>query len=157
MRRNLSLTAREAIYAQQTDQVFLLLLTIDHADLTTPIRVANNNEAIVSRGDNYVAYPFQINLPPDRDEQISQVTLSIDNVDRQIVQAVRSLGSSPSVSLEVILASDPNYVEAGPFDFSLKSVDYDALTVSGTLGFEDLLNEPFPGDTFSPAEFPGLF
>jgi len=155
--RNTSLTARQAINAQQTAEVFLLILTIDHADLTTPIRVVNNTENIDSRGDTYIAFPFQVNLPADRDDQISQVNLSIDNVDRQIVEAVRSLYSPADVALEVVLASSPDTLEAGPFDFKLKSANYNALTVEASLGYEDILNEPFPGDSFNPANYPGLF
>jgi hypothetical protein len=157
MSRILSTAARQAMFAAETEQVFLLLLTIAHADLAETIRVAHNSQDVVSRGETYLAYPFRIELPADRDDQVAQVQLSIDNVDRQIVQAVRSLSGSPSVTLEVVLASSPDLLEAGPFEFSLLDAGYDALTVTGTLGYEDVLNEPYPGDSFTPNLFPGMF
>ena len=50
MARDVSLTARQAIYAQETDEAFIVLLTIDHAELSDPIRVANYDVNVVSRG-----------------------------------------------------------------------------------------------------------
>jgi len=155
--RTLSLTARQAVFSQETDQVFLLLLTIAHPDMAVPVRVVNNLEAVTSRGNEFIAFPFQINLPYDKDDQITQVTLTIDNVDQQIVVGVRALSSPPTVTLEVVLAASPDTVEAGPFDFSMKSATYDSLVVEGVLGFEDILNEPFPGNAFTPQNFPGMF
>jgi hypothetical protein len=157
MPRSLSSAARQAIYAQQTDKVFLALLTISHSDLAGPIRVVNDLVNLTSRGDHYLAFPFQIVLPEERDDQLGQVQLSIDNVDRTIVEAVRTISSPASIRLEIVIADQPDTVEAGPFDFTLRNVEYDALTVTGTLMYEDILNEPVPADSFTPNFFPGLF
>src|SRR5579885_2175455 len=88
--RALSLAARQAVNAQETGEVFLLLLTLDHDELAAPIRVVNNTVDIVSRGNTYIAYPFQLELPAEDADQISSVRLSIDNVDRTIVQSLRA-------------------------------------------------------------------
>ena len=40
---------------------------------------------------------------------------------------------------------------------SFDRFEFDAATVEGTLLFEDVLNESFPADSFTPARFPGLF
>jgi len=96
-------------------------------------------------------------LPAEFDDQLPTVQLQIDNVDRRIMEGVRALTSAPAVTLEVVLASAPDTVEAGPFAFTLKAADYDALVISGTLAFEDVLNEPYPQYAFTPGSFPGLF
>ena len=157
MSRNLTLTAKQAIYAPQTSQVFLSLLEINHPDLLSPLRFVNNSKDVTSRSNVYLAYPFLIDLPEESAERISQVTLQIDNVDRAIVQAIRPLTSKPTIALEEILASSPDTVEAGPFLFSLENVRYNALVIEGNLAFEDILNESFPGESFTPATHPGLF
>lgn len=158
MPRTLSNTARRALYAQETGEVFLLLLVISHPSLPAPIRVVNNSEDVVSGGFTYQRFPFELALPPESDEAPPTVTLRIANADRQIVQAVRSLaGEAMTVDLSVILASSPDTIEAGPYRFTLRDVSYDAAIVEGTLRFEDVLNEPFPADSFTPARFPGLF
>lgn len=62
-----------------------------------------------------------------------------------------------TVDLSVVLASSPSTIEAGPYRFTLRDVMYDAAIVEGTMRFEDVLNEPYPADSFTPARFPGLF
>ena len=36
-------------------------------------------------------------------------------------------------------------------------VEYDALTVTARLQYEDVLTEPFPADIYTPSSTPGLF
>jgi hypothetical protein len=157
MSRSVSSTFKAAAFAPETDQIYLLLLVIDHADLAQPIRVVNNYADVVSNGDTYIGCPFEITLPPDNDESLSAAQLAIQNVDRQIVQAVREIDSAPDVTLSVVLAASPNTIEAGPYAMTLRDVSYDALVVTGSLSVEDMMNEPYPGDFFTPGEFPGLF
>ncbi|WP_025324508.1 DUF1833 family protein [Deferrisoma camini] len=155
--RTLSAAATRAITAQETGEAFLLLLTIDHPDLTQPIRVARNGEDVVSRGNTYTAYPFEIEIPEERGDRPPRVRLVLDNVDRQITEAIRPLTSSPTVTLEVVLASSPDTVEAGPYDFTIRNITYDAQVITAELAYEDVLNLRFPADRFTPNLFPGLF
>ena len=159
MSRTLSTPATQALFAQETGEVFLCLLTISHPALAGPICVVNNTQDIVSRGVTYIAFPFDIILPDEREDQLPQVQLSIQNVDRRIALAVRSLppGTQASVSLEVVLASSPDTVEIQGLGFSLLQVDYDAMTVTGTLSYEWILSEPFPAGVMGPTLFPGMF
>ena len=146
----------EAVRAQESGEVFLLLVTLDHAVLNPPMRAANNTQAVISRGDTFLAYPFEIELPTDSDRP-PRARLRIDNVDREIVTTLRQVAGPVSVTAEVVLASDPDTVEAAFEDMSLMEARYDALVVEGELAYEDVLNEPFPGIDFTPANFPGLF
>ena len=157
MSRALSTAAKQAIFAPETDEVFLILVTISHPQLPAPLRAVNNTVNVTSRGDVFTAYPVRIDLPGESADEVARVQLQIDNVDRLILDTLRTLSEPPTVTVEVIMASTPDTVEAGPFAMTLHSAPYDALTVTGELAFEDILNEPFPGDTFSPALFPGLF
>ena len=86
-----------------------------------------------------------------------RANLSIDNVSRDIIASIRSIQTPPSVTMEVVLGSDPDTVEASFPDFELQHIGYDALTITGDLGIESFMSEPYPGDIFSPARFPGLF
>jgi hypothetical protein len=155
--RSLSLAARQAMFAQETTETFLFLLSISGVGLTEPLRFVNDAQDLVSRGNTYLAFPFQITLPTEGDDSPPSVVLQIDNVSQQIVAAVRSLVEAPTVTLEVVLASEPDEVEAGPFDFILRAAEYDALVVSGRLQFEDTLSEPYPADSFDPTRFQGLY
>jgi hypothetical protein len=157
MSRNISLSARQALYAQETDEAFLILLTIDHDSLDVPIRVSSDAVDTNSRGNTFTAFPFDLTLPDDDDNRSPRARLVIDNVDRQIVLAVRALESAPTVLMEIVRAADPDTVEARFADFRLTNVTYDARAVEGDLTVEDFTAEPFPAHVFSPSLFPGLF
>jgi hypothetical protein len=157
MPRALSLAAVRSLTAAETDEIWVLLLTIEAPGLDPAIRVVNDRLPLTSRGHTFVAFPFEVDLPGDDAESVQRVTLKIDNVDRQIVLALRSLTEPPSVTLEVVRRGAPDLVEAGPFSLTLADARYDALVVEGDLVFEDVLNAAFPGDTYSPADYPGLF
>jgi hypothetical protein len=154
---SISATAKKAVFDQQTEEVFLILLEIDHDNLATPLRVVNNYENITSNGDLYYGFPFSVSLPSEMEDELPAVKLTIDNVDRQIVEAVRSITSPATVSLSLILASSPNNIERGPYVLKMRNVQYDAMSVSADLMVDDIYNEPYPGITYSPTNFPGLF
>ena len=157
MSRSITTTARQATYDAETSEAFLILLTLTHPDLAGPIRVVNNGVDVVSGGDTFIAFPFRLSLPTDSDERPPRARLSIDNVDRQIVTAVRQVSGPIGVLMEIVLASDPDTIEASFPDFELTEVRYDALVVEGDLGIEAFVREPFPGDRFTPSGYLGLF
>jgi len=150
-------TARRALYAPESEEVFLVLLTIDHDSLSQPIRVVNNLEPITSRGEEYVAFPFAPILPFDKEEAPPQAQLAIDNVSREIGQAVRQMTGPARVTLEVIMASAPDTVEMTWSSFLLRNVVFDVAAVQGQLMVEDLTREPYPARRFNPGSFPGIF
>lgn len=156
MARTLSATAVAAMMDETTDEVFLPLVTISHADLAQPIRVVANNENIISRGNTYVGYPFDLELPGQADDSPGEARLRIDNVDKQIVEAIRLITGPPSVLIEVILASAPDTVEIAIGSMTLRDVSYDAATVEGVLRFEDVSVEPI-GAIITPERFPAIF
>jgi len=156
--RDLSTAWLEAIHAETTDKVFLHLLTITHADLTTPIRLTDDRADIVSRSNTYTAFPFSISLPPSIENEVPSVRLVIGNVSRELMDEIRTITTPPTISLELISHDAPDTVEIGPLDFKLKSADYDAQTIEASIGFEeDFLTEPFPAARFTPQGFPALF
>lgn len=157
MSRVLSTAAKQAMFAQETDKIFLMLLTIDHANMVTPLRVVNNYDNVTSNGEVFTAYPFSFSLPDELEDSLSQVDLVITNVDRLLVDNVRSFSSPLSVSLEVVLSDSPDTVEAGPFVMSMREVKYDAMKLTGTCSFQDILNESYPEGSYTPADYPGLF
>ena len=156
MPRGLSPTAIASGNTQETSEVWLILVTISHASLASPIRVVNNNEDITSRGLLYLAFPFQIILPGEDPDSVSKAVLRFDNADRTAIAAIRGLDTAPSVSLEVILARRPDIVEISFPGLMLRNATYDAFTIEGELYFEALVSEPITY-SMTPSRFPGLF
>jgi hypothetical protein len=96
--------------AQQTNAVFLPLLTIDHADLDEPIRLVRNTEDITSRGNVYAACIFNINFPHETGDKVPSVTLVLDNPDRRFTAMLRSINTPATVTHEAVLADSPDTV-----------------------------------------------
>lgn len=134
----------------------LVLLTITHAALSGPLYLVNNRENVISNGETYIAFPFQITLPDSSEDAPPRARVTIDNVSREIGQAIRLMTSAAAVSIAVVRQEDPDTIEMQFSGMRNGSVLWDASKVEFDLEFEDLAREPFPALTFSPAEFPGL-
>lgn len=158
--RNFSALATVSQNAQNTSEVWLILLRIWHANITPGgvLRFVNDIADLTGGSDNqlYTAFPFQLDLPGEDDAQPATAKLKIDNVDLRIVQAIRGLPSAPTCDFEIILASQPTTVEIAMNGLTLRAVDYDRLEVSGTVTFEEIFTEPLSID-MTPSRFPGMF
>tara|TARA_R110000772_G_scaffold203982_5_gene314142 strand:+ start:914 stop:1378 length:465 start_codon:yes stop_codon:yes gene_type:complete len=154
------------MYAQETEEVFVLLLEVSTAG--EPIRVALDSENLDTKltvdgtdthgtAVTFAGGYFGIELPEEAGENISTVRVTIDNVDRVIVAAIRSANTPPDCNMWVVLRSSPDVVEAGPYYLTLESASYDAMTVTGELAFEDVTNRRYPAHEYTPSNTPGLF
>jgi hypothetical protein len=156
MSRTLSPAARRSANAAETDEVWLVLLTFTHASLEEPLRFVNNYASVESRGDLFIAFPFEIELPGEDAEGLTDARIRIDNIDRQIVRAVREMAEPPDVTIEIVLASQPDTVEAAFDGLVMRDVGYDAVMVTGVLRFEQIMQEPVTLQ-MTPSRLPGLF
>lgn len=154
--RTLSLPALQAILAAETDEVFLTCITVAHDDLAAPLRFVDDRAEVVRTAGTFLPFPFTITLPTDAEDELPQVRLAVDNVERELVVAVRTLTSAPTVLVEIVTATDPDTVELA-CDFTVLEVETDATEMVFTLGYEDVLNQAFPALTFSPSTAAGLF
>jgi hypothetical protein len=144
------------MFAANTDEVWLLLVTIQHPTLATPLRFVNNLQSVTSRGNLFVAFPFEIELPGQDPESMGEARIKLDNIDRSIVSTLRGMTEPPTVTFEIILASQPDTVEASFEGLTLRNSTHDALTVSGILRFEDIVSEPVSVQ-MTPGRFPAMF
>lgn len=156
--RTVSPAGLKAMFARETDEVFLVTMRITHASFAT-IRIVNNTEPVTKADGTYQPFPFNLILPEDTDETVPQITVQFDNIDEMITDAIRTIsGERPMCSFEVILASQPDVIEAGPFNFAIMGANYNAKSVECTLGFEeDILNQSVPSGIYTPANSPGLY
>jgi len=165
MSRNVSGTFKSTVFGSQTDEAYIVLITVDHTDMVSPIRATSDGVITVSKalykGDsldkNFYPYPFSLTLPDDTERPFSHGRLVIENVSQVIIEAVRSISTALLITMQIVLASDPDTVEVEFPEFELVDVSYDAQTISGSLSIESFVEEPFPGDSFIPSYFPGLF
>lgn len=157
---------KQAVFSARTTEAFPVLLTISHSSFTDDIRVSSDpavllpeagERGIVSRGLEYVFFPFEITLPQQDETGIARARISIDNIDRRVVRAIRAANSAVSVKIEVVASSDVDTPEFTADNFRLEQVEYDAFTVSGDISVEYFDLEPYPAKRYTPSDFPGLF
>lgn len=165
----ISTAAKAAVFAPETDEVFAVLVTITTDALSDPIRLSTDNKDVLpvagvrgtlSRGEEYLFCPFNLTLDNQDDTNIAKARLEVDNVDRRIMEGVRlsAEGSHDiSITVEIVLASQPDTVEISLPNFRLERVRYNAFTVSGEITVEYFDLEPFPSGRFTPSGFPGLY
>jgi hypothetical protein len=169
----LSPQAIQAMFSSETDEQLITLLTIqDPTQPTQPMRLADgftgrlaslttDDEVIygvTSRGNNYIFLPLEITLPSEEDSGIGRCSITLNYVTPEAIQLVRQNLTNPTeVTLELILASNPDYVEALFTGFSIVGATYNQDSISLELDMIDLAREPFPCYNFTPNYFPGLF
>lgn len=154
---SISTELKELLYAEEMDEALIVLVTLEHEELPTPLRVTSDGQDTVSRGETYVYCPFNMKLAIDDPQQPPKASIEISNVDREIVQALRSIRSAVQVTIEIVRSGDLDTVEVSFPNFLLTSATYDALTVSGELNMEDFSQEPYPAGKYTPSKFPGMF
>ncbi|WEX07367.1 DUF1833 family protein [Chelativorans sp. AA-79] len=167
MSRTVSNTFRKALYARETDEVAVCLMTVTHPELSEPIRLSTDPTqrisidpmiyGTVSRGENFPFVPINVVLSEDSDDTAPTASLEIDNTDLSLIAAMRSITQAAKVKLEMVLASDPDTVEIEFPEMMVSAVTYNASIISFTLTVDGLVAEPFPGNAFLPSTFPGLF
>lgn len=155
--RDTSLAFRAALYAPSTAIVPLMLLTIDHDDLVTPIRLVSNIVDIVSRGDTYSAFPFRPMIPADVKGELPRLDMVFEDVTQDLVVVARSISTPASVVIEVVSSADLDTIEAGPWNFETTTVQYSRKEMRIGLTVESLITEPYPYRLFNPVDFPLLF
>lgn len=148
----------EDLFAPESDDPLLVLLTIFHADLSGGLfRAVNNSEDIISRGNTFVAWPFEFTPPEQAQGQINPPTIRIDNIHRDLLKGLRDMEEEPDCIAEVILASDPDTVEMTFPRWKITSVPYDDFILTGQISPPDDDTEPVVGYRFTPAYAPGIF
>lgn len=157
MARSVSLAAMQAALAQETAKVFLVLMEVDHADWGAPVRLVNNTENITSGGNVYTAFPFYAKMPDDLEDREPVAEITVSNVTRELIDEVRNIHSGLTVALKVVLADTPSTIEWGPIEMDVRSISYNADSVTFLLGMQAFSREPFPYPAFTPNKFPGLF
>jgi len=148
---------KQEAFKQSTDEVILELITVTHDDFSVPLRLVRNNENITSQGETFVASQFELTWPQDKESEVPRARIRHQNISRELVAAVRGVRTPPQVTMQVILASDPNTVQFEVTGMTMGRVDYDANVLSFELNFELLSQTQFPGKTFNPAKWIGLF
>lgn len=155
--RLLSPTFLRAIHGAESAEVLLPLVKLSHPAWADDIRIVPDWNAIMHQAEQYTPYAFEITLPDDDEVGIPVLKWAADNVSREIVMLMRGVTDKITARVVWVLASQPDMIEAGPFEVEMTAVEYDAQTLSETMQVEPILDEPFGFLTMTPKTAPGLF
>jgi len=135
---------RDAAYPAQTGEVFATLLTIEHADLASPILLTDAGENVTYGADLVDANGIEVTAPGQSDEQ-PRGTIRVPNVDQSIGAVIDALDDPLQVTITVVLMSDTSVIVGGPhLMLELGNVKGDPLVVEGELTRPSLTVEPWP-------------
>lgn len=143
---------------------------VDDEGNKTSIRVVRGNEDItatleadapVNKGEavKFIGYPFDFKRPAVTERAGPTMTVTIDNVSKEIGRNIERAVSSMEVIRMIYrpYTSDdltsPQYNP--PLEMTLTDIEVSVFKVSGTARFANLANRKFPYAVYTPQEFPG--
>lgn len=144
------------LYGQESNDPFLTLLTLSHADFDD-IRLVNNTADVISNGLTYTAFPFKMTLPKDDGETNREVTIELDNTGLDLITAIRSVTDPIDVGIQLVLSSSPDSVQMSFQELKTSSISYDKNRVQARLFMDSFLNSELTSERYTPSIFPGLF
>ena len=115
-------------------------------------------EGLTARGKRYLCYPFRYTLPDQVAGEESTVSITIDNVHRDLVPTLRSQQRALDFECLIVRVSAPD--AASEFELkNLKLVNTRStiLVIEGTLAMDSYLNRLFTAEKFYPNRYPALF
>jgi hypothetical protein len=155
MSNDLSNELKAQLFAQESNDPFLALITLTHPTFTA--RLVNNSSDITSRSLVYTALPMTVRLPVDDGESARDVEIAFDNVTRELIQSFRSVTTEIGVKIEMVLASMPDIVQISFEDLVIRTISYDAKKISARLVLDSFLGVEVTSERYTPALYPGMF
>lgn len=144
------------LFAQESTDPFLILVTLTHASFPT-VYLVDNSVDIISRGNTYIAFPMKIRLSPDDGETAKDIAIEFDNVSLELINEIRQVTDPIGVKIEMILASMPDVVQMQVDELKIASLSYNSSKVSASLIMDSFLTTEMTSEKYTPTIFPGLF
>jgi hypothetical protein len=145
------------VIASRTDEDWVFLVTFEHDDLPSPIRLTNYAENLVSNGDTYLRFPMTFRIPDELEAGTGQGQLVTTNVDRTITLALRQLDDTVLVTVQTVMVSDPDVDQHPVPQMTVLDWECDTFSITLNLGFPDDDDAPASSRRFTPDRAPGLW
>lgn len=145
------------MFAQESDDAFLTLVTLSHETFADDIRLVNNTVEIQSRLQTFMPFPMRIRFPVDDGETAREFSIDFDNVSLTLIEGIRTVTTPISVKIEMVLASMPNLVQVEQAELKIATLTYNKTMVSAKIILDNFLNTEMTSERYAPSNFPGLF
>lgn len=146
-------------------------LELRHPKFTSPVRVVRGYGGITARLEasapanpgeyvDFVNMPFELTRPEQSSTGVPSITITIDNVSREIVANIELA----LASTDLVVATYREYLDSDlsgpqndpPTHLDIMTCSASVFTVTATAGFTNLNNKKFPTEEYSTERFPGL-
>lgn len=166
--RSFSQDFRASFEEESSEHPIVVLLTITAG--SDVVRVANDTVDYSYGGNTYVGFPFEFELLTD-DARPPKGRLNIQNVDREIGNAIQALTEAPELTIIALSSQDfgdalgdpktrteigTPVVEYQATNLVLRNISVDAMMVTGEIQSYDYTSEPWPRIRTTPDLLPGL-
>lgn len=168
---SLTTSQRAETLLQDSSEVLAVLITIDHTDLTSPIRLVNaaisviqSDPAIhgaVSNSEIFYYVPFDLRPSEESERPGGRAELTIPHFSPDLVldfaSTFRSLTGRAGVTADVVMTPDIDnpVLSFSAWEVVTSRVDAESITLE--LRADGLTFEPAPTGSYDRRQFPGLF
>jgi hypothetical protein len=108
----------------------------------------------------FMAFAFDITLPGFEENQTPQLSITIDNVGRELITQLEAATSSQQpieVTYRPYLLSDLSGPQMDPpITMTVTNAVADVFQIQMDATLDDVSNQPFPRRQYTPQDFPGL-
>ncbi|MBN7785131.1 DUF1833 family protein [Ponticoccus gilvus] len=173
--RRLPLNVREALEAEGSTEIPVVLIEIDHDALEVPIRLSTDNADLIEtteegqvrgtrsrwRGADPLTQPYLHLLAsvvqPSAQEQAPEAgTLVLENLHPQMAELILSYSDIATISLAAVMADVPDIPMSQSLGLEITSAVISGSDITITYTYENRENEPWPVGRMSRSQFPGL-
>lgn len=153
-----STTFQETITKVNAVESPLTLVTIEHTDLGTPVRLVNDNQDLTSGGDLYQAYPFAFSFPTQPETGLPEARIVIDNLGKPLMTWLEASngGAGATITLEHVLRSAPNTIEAS-IVLELHDIVITSQSINARMSYPNPSHKKVNPTRYDPINSPGLF
>lgn len=170
---DLPLFFKQALNAEEVIDDLAVLVIIDDATLAAPLRFTTSSKTrlssepltygLIASGQTYRSALLHVLLPNEREDNDQATDIVIDNVAEDIAPAMRGLSTDATVSISLVLVSQPDtsFCTITGLHVVDRSYELETVTISvsrhaNKAGASDLL-EPLAGEQQTRNKAPGLY
>lgn len=152
----MSTAAKAALFAQETDEALIVLITLNQPSWAQPLRLAQWDQDVTSRGNVYLGARVEVVLPEMGRDGVGPGKLALRVVTADLIALIRTINGPIEVTLEIVRAADPDTVELPAQVLEVAEIPWTMNEIEMPLVFADLATQRYPADIMGPAIFPGL-
>ena len=159
----LSNAIKEAYASAPVDDIIYHTLEFDHPSFPNPVYVVQGFDDITTTGTpatKWTAIPFDLKLPEVAPIGPPQLQLTVDNVSRELMQAIdlaAESGQQISVTYRAYLSTDLSKPQNDPpFTLKLINISVSPAQITATAALHNFANQKWPRRVYRDEQFPGL-